>query len=259
MSAYAHGIRLKKKHGQYFLKDCAVVCNMLAHVTLTSDTSVLEIGCGDGFLTGAILQSPIKRLWVYEIDPEWANYVRVRYPDTRLTIFQENFLDISWELLFPLGPWTVLSNIPYHVTFPILEVFRKRRTFLREGVIMVQEEVAQKLVKTSGRGYGFISLYFQHFFNWYLLQQVPPSAFTPQPKVTSRLIYFRPRFDQEHIPNEEQFWRFIKLVFASPRRTLKNNLAQGHYDTTRISPQVLSLRAQQLSKQDLLELWSLLL
>ena len=70
--ASAHGIQLKKGYGQHFLRDQSVVDKMIAQVTLTPETSVFEIGCGDGFLTKSILQTPIRRLWVFEIDPEWA-------------------------------------------------------------------------------------------------------------------------------------------------------------------------------------------
>ena len=58
---------------------------------------------------------------------------------------------------------------------------------------MIQEEVAQKLVKTSGRGYGYPSLFFQHYFDLQLLMKIAPGAFFPPPKVHSRLVYFKPR------------------------------------------------------------------
>ena len=86
---------------------------------------------------------------------------------------------------------------------------------------MIQEEVAQKIVKTSGRGYGFPSLFFQHYFEWKLLEKVPPGAFFPPPKVYSRLLYFKPKKMLQQIPDEAEFWEFIKHCFAQPRRTLK--------------------------------------
>lgn len=120
---------------------------------------------------------------------------------------------------------------------------------------MVQEEVAQKIVKKEGRGYGYPSLYFQHFFEWHMLDKVPATAFYPPPKVTSRLLYFKPKSTIEQIPREEEFWQFIKRCFASPRRTLKNNLQNFHYDLNRISNDTLALRAQQMNMQDFLLLW----
>ncbi|MGE0009244.1 MAG: 16S rRNA (adenine(1518)-N(6)/adenine(1519)-N(6))-dimethyltransferase RsmA [Candidatus Babeliales bacterium] len=252
----SHNIVIKKQYGQHFLRDQAVLNVMLDAVAIDKNTSVFEIGCGDGFLTQAILQTPIARLWVFEIDPEWAGFVRNKFKDQRLTVYQENFLDLDMARLEPHAPWTVLANLPYNVTFPILHKFQESRHLLKEGVVMLQEEVAQKLVKKSGKGYGFISLYFQYFFELKLLTKIPPSAFYPAPKVFSRLIYFKPKTDLVEIPNEEQFWKFIKVCFRQPRRTLRNNLAQTHYDLSRFDDELLGKRAQQLAMGDFLKIWS---
>ena len=73
--AKSKGISLKKRHGQNFLREERYVYSMFDAVTLTDTTSVLEIGCGDGFLTRAILKNSIARLRVYEIDEEWVRYI----------------------------------------------------------------------------------------------------------------------------------------------------------------------------------------
>lgn len=254
----SQGINLKKQFGQHFLRDHSVIENMIENVELTPQTSVFEIGCGDGFLTSAILHQKIKQLWVFEIDPEWANYVRNTYPDKRMTVFEENFLDIDFAGLKPDAPWTVLANLPYQVTFPIIYKFRDNRHLLKEGVIMIQEEVAQKIVKTEGRGYGYPALFLQHVFELKLLKKIPPTAFFPPPKVTSRLLYFKPKAVVDEIPQEKEFWKFIKLCFHQPRRMLRNNLEQSHYDLTKVPESTLQLRAQQMSKEDLLKVWDLL-
>lgn len=254
--AIAHGIRLKKQYGQNFLRDRSVVDHMIDNVTLTPQTSIFEIGCGDGFLTTAILEQKCARLWVFEIDAEWAAHVRDKFAaDHRLTVFEENFLDIDFARLEPYKPWTVLANLPYQVTFPILYTFQKNRALIREGVVMVQEEVAQKIVKTSGRGYGYPSLFLQYYFDLKLLRKIPPTAFYPAPKIHSRLVYFKPRHEVAPIPDEPEFWKFIKICFRQPRRTLRNNLEQSHYDLTKISAETLALRAQQMAMPDFLALW----
>lgn len=255
----SHDIEIKKKFGQHFLNDETVVNNMLAAVSLNEQTSVFEIGCGEGFLTKRILEKPLARLWVFEIDQEWAEFVKKTIQDKRLTIFHEDFLRIDYTRLQQHAPWTVLANLPYQVTFPILRAFQEMRTILSEGVIMVQEEVAQKILKTSGRGYGFVSLYFQHYFSWRALTKVSPSAFFPPPKVYSRLLYFKPIIDTEPIVQEDDFWVFIKTCFRQPRRTLKNNLMQTHYHWRKIDENILNMRAQQLTKQDFLKMWNILL
>ena len=249
-----NGIAIKKQFGQHFLRDQRIVDSMIKHVRISSDTSVLEIGCGDGFLTRSILQQQIARLQVFEIDYQWANFVKKEYPDARLTVTEQDILSLDFNTLALHAPWTVLANLPYQITFPILYLFQKNRHMFSEGVVMVQEEVAQKIVKKERRGYGFTSLFFQHYFDWQLLDKVAPEAFLPPPKVFSRLLYFVPRLDAPVIPQEEQFWQFIKLVFHQPRRTIRNNLASSHY-LARIPESVLGLRAQQMEMDDLLQLW----
>ena len=256
--AYSQGIPLKKQFGQHFLRDLRIVHNMIFAVEIKSTTSIFEIGCGDGFLTKYILATPAARLMVFEIDPEWANYVRETFKDDRLTVNLENFLDIDFTQLEEHKPWTVLANLPYQVTFPILHRFQEHRHLIKEGVVMIQEEVAQKIVKQKGRGYGYPSLFFQHYFEWKLLDKVPPTSFHPAPKVFSRLIYFKPHAEITPIPEEEKFWKFIKHCFKQPRRTLRNNLAHTHYDMDKIPESTLVLRAQELSMKDLLGIWELM-
>ncbi len=251
----AHGISLKKRYGQHFLREQIFVDHMIDAVHLTDGTSVFEIGCGDGFLTRSILRMPLKKLWVFDIDESWAEHVRKTYPDPRMTVFTENILDTDFSRFEADRPWTLLANLPYQITFPILYLLAEYRHLLQEGVIMVQEEVAQKILKTSGRGYGFASLYFQHYFTWRALDKVPPASFYPPPKVQSRLLYFAPIVDPQDIPHEKEFWAFIKRCFQQPRRTLRNNLQSCHYDLTRIKDETLMLRAQQLSMDELLVLW----
>jgi len=256
--ATSGGIPLKKRYGQHFLRDQSVVEHMLEQVNLTQASSVFEIGCGDGFLTKEIVKHPFARFWIFEIDPQWAGFVKNSIACKNMTVFQDNILDVDFQRFVPYKPWTILSNLPYQITFPLLHLFQQNRDLLQEGVIMVQEEVAQKIVKTSGRGYGFPSLFFQYYFEWKLLQKIRPGAFLPPPKVYSRLLYFKPRKNLEPIPDEPAFWSFIKLCFAQPRRTLRNNLAATHYNWSEIPESTLLLRAQQMSMQDFLNVWQLI-
>lgn len=248
------GIPLLKKHGQYFLRDHSVVQTMTEAVPL-KDANVIEIGCGDGFLTREILSYPVKKLRIYEIDPMWAEKVTRECKDPRIEMSIDNVLDVDLAPLASEAPWILLSNLPYHVTFPILHKVYAFRHLIPQGVVMMQEEVAQKIMKTEGRGYGYVSLFFQYYFQWKLLTKIPPTAFYPHPKVFSRLLQFTAKQDVKPIAQEKDFWRFIKLCFAHPRRTLKNNLVQTHVSITAFDETLLQKRAQQLSMQDFLTIW----
>ena len=245
----------KKQYGQNFLQDSSYLQCIFDAVHLSPKSSVFEIGGGDGFLTRAILEHDIKRLWVFEIDEEWVREL-LKIKDDKLTIHFANILDIDFTVFDKHKPWTLIANLPYNITFPILRLLHANRANLKEGVIMIQEEVAQKILASRGRGYGYVSLFFQWYFDWKLLDKVPPTAFYPQPKVFSRLLYFKPRKGLPEIPHEEKFWKFINVCFKQPRRTLNNNLSGTPY-LEKLNEQTRALRAQQLTMQQLLELWSL--
>lgn len=254
----SEGIVVKKKFGQHFLRNESVVQAIVDRVELDPTSSVFEIGCGDGFLTREILTKDIARLWIFEIDADWVKYITETIHDPRITMHHENILDVDFSSFPPYQPWTLLANLPYQVTFPILYKLQANRHLLKEGVIMVQEEVAQKIVKKSGRGYGFTSLYFQYYFDWQLMQKIAPGSFFPPPKVFSRLMYFKPKTELTPIPDAENFWKFIKHCFLQPRRTMRNNLQQTHYDLSKLSEETLQLRAQQLGFDELLDIWKAL-
>jgi 16S rRNA (adenine1518-N6/adenine1519-N6)-dimethyltransferase len=254
---HLNNIGLKKQHGQNFLRNQRIIDRMIAAVNLSDRSSVLEIGCGDGFLTKTILAQPIARLWTFEIDPEWAEFVKKNLHDPRLHVYQEDFLRTDMDKFEEHRPWIITANLPYHLTFPILKLVLAHRTLFQEGVIMVQEEVAQKITGSRGRCYGFISLYFQYFFTWQLLDKVAPTCFVPSPKVFSRVLHFTPKKNLTAIVDIENFWIFIKRCFAQPRRTLKNNLSSYQYPVVHFDQGVLAMRAQQLSFEQLLTLWNI--
>jgi len=257
-NASLSGIGLKKKFGQHFLNDQSVVDTMLRQVGFDENTSVFEIGCGEGFLTKSILQQKFARFWVFEIDPEWAEFVASNYTDERMTMFSTDILQTDFAVFNDFKPWVLLSNLPYQITFPILFKLTENYSQLKEAVVMVQEEVAEKIVRSSGRGFGFTSLYLQHFFEWKMLIRIEPKSFYPPPKINSRLLYFKPKKNMDQIPNESEFWHFIKRCFSCPRRNLKNNLKPFHYDLARLSEETLNLRAQQINMTGFLAIWSTL-
>jgi len=247
-------IILKKEYGQHFLKDQDIIDSIISKIDIKNQ-NVFEIGCGNGFLTKSILKEKIEKLWVFEIDKEWADYVSNRYKDPRLKVSCLNILDLDFSIFRNQDKWTLLANLPYNITFAILYKLLDNKDILKEAIIMIQEEVAQKLTKIAGKGYGFNSLYFQYHFDLKLLDRISPKSFYPEPKVYSRLLYLKPK-NRETINNSTHFWKFIKYCFAQPRRTLKNNLITFNYDLSLLSKETLNLRAQQLSFDNLLDIWN---
>ncbi len=254
------GIELKKKLGQHFLQDSFFIDQVVNKIPFTPGMNVFEIGCGEGVLTKAIAVQPnLGKLRVFEIDPEWAALVKKDLQDNpKVEVSLSNVLDVDLNEEFKGEKWVLLANLPYCITFPILHLLHQSSAVVTQGVIMIQEEVAQKILQKSGRGYGYPSLFFQHYFDWQLMDKVPPTAFFPPPKVFSRLLYFKTNENPVVIENEEGFWKFIKACFLQPRRTLKNNLQQSKYGTEPFSEDLLKKRAQELSMQDFLTIWKTL-
>jgi 16S rRNA (adenine1518-N6/adenine1519-N6)-dimethyltransferase len=248
--------RKKKSLGQHFLRKQSVVDHMIDAVKLDDQTGILEIGCGDGFLTQALMQTKAALVRCYEIDPEWAAVVRNLIPSPRLDLRLENVLEADWSVLADQPKWVVLANLPYQITFPIIFKIMDHKHLFQEGVVMIQEEVAQKIVSTRGRGFGVTPLRLQyHFEELRLLDKVEPGAFAPPPSVFSRLLYFKPRQNAEPIPDAEEFWKFLAVCFHSPRQNLKNNLRGSKYSLEFFSTEELALRAQQMTWELFLECW----
>lgn len=251
----AHDIPLKKGLGQHFLRQQSVIDSFVQAARIGVGASVFEIGCGDGVITRALLHTELERLWVFEIDDSWAKHVCQQLPDERLQVFVQDFVHVDFSILEPYQPWIVISALPYYHTWPILHALVAHISLLSHGVVMMQEEVAQKIVKTAGRGYGFPSLFFSYYFEWQLLDKVGPNAFYPPPQVDSRLLFFCPRVHRPSIVDEEGFWKCIKVLFKQPRRTVKNNLIAAQWPYEHLDARILGLRAQQMDMEALLAFW----
>ncbi len=254
-----HGIFFKKQFGQNFLHDHSVTDSIINSVTLSPDISILEIGCGDGFLTKALLDTDAKAIVGYEIDSEWFGYLKKRLKNSRFLLINQDILTVDWTFFEKYVPMVLLANLPYNITFPLLYKIQEHRLLFSEITVMVQEEVAQKIIKKSGKDYGFISLFFQYYFEWSLLDLVPPTAFEPSPQVYSRLLHGKIRNTVDPIYQEEAFWNFVKLCFKQPRRTISNNLIGTIYEKKSIEKSFATLRAQQMSIADFKNLWAKLI
>lgn len=248
----------KKEFGQHFLSDFSVVERMIAAVDAKNKT-VLEIGCGDGFLTNGILNlSRCKKLITVEVDKEWFDVVSAKIKDARFSLLNEDILEFDFSKLQENSPLVLLANLPYNITIQIFTLLVKNKELFAEGVFMVQEEVAQKITAESKKDSCAISLFMQNHFELKLLEKIPPAAFRPPPKVTSRNVYFKPKKSLITEAEEALFWPFVRKCFHHPRQTLRNNLKQINVDLNRLKDfdeTLLSSRPQHLSLENFYSLW----
>lgn len=249
-------IAKKKAFGQHFLRKQSTIDNMISAARIRPEHTILEIGCGDGVLTRALLeQTSCKQVIVAEIDREWADYTESRFGCPRLSFIHGDILEFDFTRFAGHEPLMLVANLPYQISFPLFQKLAEHRLLFENIIVMLQEEVAQKMAAHRGKPYSAMTLFLQYHFDFTLLEKVEPGAFTPPPKVFSRVIEARPK--QTLVPAflPPEFWLFVRACFKFPRQTLKNNLKHSAYRTKPLDETLLALRAQQLTFEDFIAVW----
>lgn len=229
----------KPKLGQHFLRDQSAVTRIVEALGDVSQSTVLEIGPGPGTLTG-LLAKRAGRLIAIEVDRVLAAQLSMAYALVpTVEVIQADILTVNFDTLFAPRPGTmrpgiqrapervhVVGNLPYYITSDILlHLFAFEQHFDR-AVIMVQREVADRLVaKPGGSEYGLLSATAQLYARVEKLFDLPPAAFNPPPKVHSAVIRLtmEPKARELGVSAAEMV-AFFKLAFAQKRKTLGNNL-----------------------------------
>ncbi|GMA57159.1 hypothetical protein GCM10025858_16620 [Alicyclobacillus sacchari] len=129
----------------------------------------------------------------------------------------------------PVDDFVFAANLPYYVTTPILFAVLESKLPLRRAVVMVQREVADRMVaEPGGKDYGVLSVGVQYRGAVKRLFVVPPSAFLPQPGVESAVVLIDcERRPDDRATDEEKFFQVVRAAFSTRRKTLENALASG--------------------------------
>jgi 16S rRNA (adenine1518-N6/adenine1519-N6)-dimethyltransferase len=246
------GMKLKKSLGQNFLKDRYLAETIVDYLTCSSDI-VLEIGPGNRALTEFIFKKKYKLFHIVELDPHWAMLASNSYKEHgHVTVFQKSILE---HVLDKKYSYSIIGNIPYNITFPILMKIIDNWDIVHEAVIMMQEEVAQKLVKKKGGDYGPISILMQLLFDIQLCDFVPPTKFNPAPAVNSRVVYFKKKInlilDFDLI---EGFKKFIAYFFVFPRKKIKSQNIPENIALS-LSKEIKELRGQEITPEQFVLLY----
>jgi 16S rRNA (adenine1518-N6/adenine1519-N6)-dimethyltransferase len=217
----------KPKLGQNFLHDAGAVAKIVAALGDLSGRTVIEIGPGAGAITGALAARAAKLIAV-ELDREFAAGLRLRFSPDRVEIVERDILEFDFaQAAEEAGQRLIVcGNLPYGITSPILLKLAANHAALDRAVLMVQREVADRIVAGPGtRDYGLLSVTVQMHGPAEQLFTLPPSAFVPPPDVYSTVFRWRfaPRFIELGV-EPEPFLRFVRMTFAQKRKTLVNNL-----------------------------------
>jgi 16S rRNA (adenine1518-N6/adenine1519-N6)-dimethyltransferase len=223
-------LRPAKRLGQNFVVDPGTVQRITTAARLRPDDVVLEVGPGFGSLTLPLLAAA-RALIAVEVDPvlaaELPRTVADRAPDLagRLTVVTADAARIA-EFPEPAGPPTVLvANLPYNVAVPVVLHLLATVSTLRGGLVMVQAEVADRMVAGPGsRVYGIPSVKLAWYATARRAGSVPRSVFWPVPRVDSGLVAFE-RHPEADGPGREEVFAVVDAAFAQRRKTLRAALA----------------------------------
>ena len=209
----------KKRYGQHFLSDPAILDRIVKFAQVPPDADVVEIGPGKGSLT-EVLALGARRVIAVEVDADLIPGLRRAMP-SNVEILERNALDVDFSTLAP-NPVHLVANLPYNIATPLLERFVQARDSIAAVTIMVQREVADRIAAAPGSGdYGPLSLGIQYYARVDPGFLVEPGSFDPPPKVHSRLLRLTWK---PNTPDAPRFIRFVKSAFSSRRKKLVNNL-----------------------------------
>lgn len=250
----------KKKFGQNFISDKNLLQAIVSDANISDSDEVLEIGAGAGTLTEEISKKA-RKVVSYEIDKDLTPHlIELNLKNVQFIfedIMNENIENIENKFK---DKYKIIANLPYYITTPIIFKFLNNSTKLQSLTIMVQKEVAERIVAKEGKkDYGVLSVMIEFFGKAEITRIVGRKMFFPEPNVDSAVVRIDINRDKYKNIDKLKFYNFIQACFSMRRKTLKNNLQ--HCDMIlkskiELIPQnILVLRAEMLSIDDFVALY----
>ncbi|AWP30300.1 16S rRNA (adenine(1518)-N(6)/adenine(1519)-N(6))-dimethyltransferase [Paenibacillus glucanolyticus] len=226
-----HGFSFKKSLGQNFLIDQNILYKIVEAAGLDEDKGALEIGPGIGALTEKLAQTA-GTVTAIEIDQRLIPILReVLEPYENVKVHHGDVLKVDLHELFQqdfagVSKVSVVANLPYYVTTPILMKLLEEKLPLENIVVMIQKEVAERMAAAPGsKDYGSLSIAVQYYSEPKLVCIVPHTVFIPQPNVASAVIRLAVREEPPvSVEDEGFFFEVVQASFAQRRKTIANNL-----------------------------------
>lgn len=257
-----YNLRAKKSLGQNFLLDQNITDKIVRHAGDLSGFTVFEIGPGPGGLTRSILRGCPQHVIAIEYDERAVEALQglKSVVDGRLEIVQSDALTVDLTALSG-PPRAIVANLPYNIATPLLIGWLKHiyddPAAFSSMTLMFQKEVAQRITASPGdKLYGRLSVLCQFLCSARRVYDLPPSAFTPPPKVTSSVVHFVPKNAAELSQKRPAFKAVEKLTaaaFGQRRKMIRSSLKAylPHIEALGIDP---TKRAEELSVDDFINL-----
>ncbi|WP_232699009.1 16S rRNA (adenine(1518)-N(6)/adenine(1519)-N(6))-dimethyltransferase RsmA [Brevibacillus daliensis] len=235
-----YGFHLKKSLGQNFLTDINILHNIIDVAELTKEKAVIEVGPGIGALTEQLARAAGK-VMALEIDQRLLPILEETLaPYDNITVVHGDVLKLDVPALIKehlegYESVSVVANLPYYVTTPILMGLLESGIKLDKIVVMIQKEVAERIAAKPGtKDYGSLSVAAQFYAEARVEMIVPASVFVPRPNVDSAVIKLAIRKEPVvAVKDEALFFRVVKASFAQRRKTLQNNLVTNLFGKDR--------------------------
>lgn len=229
-----HGFRFSKSLGQNFLTDGNIVRNICQAGEVTKEDCILEIGPGLGTLTEELALNA-KKVVAVELDESLLPVLEEtlkRY--NNIEVVHGDILKVDVNRLIDEklggGPIKVIANLPYYVTTPIIAKLIEEDLNIETITVMVQKEVAERIVASPGnKQYGSLSVFINFYTSPEIVMEVPRTVFMPQPNVNSAVVKLKLKKELPEV-DKKLFFKVIRSAFGKRRKTILNSLSSGELD-----------------------------
>lgn len=234
-----YNIKANKKYGQNFLLDDDILNGIVEVSNVKENDLVIEIGPGLGNLTTYFIDR-CKYALLIELDTNLLNILKDRFSEkNNYEIINEDILNLNLDLIikelelkldFKFDNIKVIANLPYYITSPIIFKLLQESNLISDITIMIQKEVAQRLVASSkSKSYGILTIMTKYYANVTYEIDVNKTAFEPVPNVDSAVVNLK-KYDKYFVKDEKLFFELIHKAFNQRRKKLINSLVSNKFN-----------------------------
>ena len=241
---------LKKRFAQHLLIGSGILQKLVDLAEIKPKETVVEIGPGTGNLTKKLLNTPLKQLFLIEIDPEMIEHLKNIIKDERVVFINADATKFDFSLLKERN-LKLIGNLPYNVASLIIENTVMHKNYIPCAFYMVQKEVAERLINEKS----WLSIFVKTFYEIKYLMSIPAKFFIPPPKVISAFIKLE-RKDFKESFNLKEYKNFLTKLFSQKRKMIKHKIDETYLKKSGISGEK---RVEEFELKDFLSLYSVFL